>query len=99
MYAFKAKVTAATLNEQAYVNANELIKLIAAELQNGYILNVAAATTALDTVIGRHNLFLGATVVQEAGKIKQIIKNIGLQTAAVGVGKGAAQACDNRRIN
>ena len=36
-------------------------------------------------------MFLGATVVQEAGKIKQIIKNILVyRVAAVGVGKGAA---------
>ena len=90
---FKGLVAAAELNETAFINANVLIRDIAAKLENGYILDVAAATNAVTQVIGQHNAFLGASIVDTAHSIKDTIKIMGLQVAAAEVGKVAGTSC------
>ena len=91
---FQKRVTDARLSStQAFVNANTLIDLIAAQLKDGYILNVANATKAVKGVIDQHNGFLSATVVESAKSLKKVIKIIGLQVAAAEVGKVADAAC------
>ena len=93
---FLDRVTAASIKDpQAFVNANKLIDMIAAEVKKGYLLDISAATEAVDTIIDHHNGFLSHSIIKEATSLRDIIKNIGYQTAAAGVAKGAAQACDN----
>ena len=90
---FLAKVSDASVNEAAFVRANQLIDLIAAQLRNGYILDTANAAVAVEAVIVQHNAFLGASIVQKARSIKDLVKTIGLQIAATEVGKVAKAAC------
>ena len=77
----------ANIDAPAFANANDLIGQIAAQLKSGYILDVGKAATAVNSVIGQHNNFLSASVVAQAKLLKPIIKNIGLQIAAVELGK------------
>ena len=80
-------INAANIDAPAFANANDLIGQIAAQLKSGYILDVGKAATAVNSVIGQHNNFLSASVVAQAKLLKPIIKNIGLQIAAVELGK------------
>ena len=58
-------------------------------MTNAITLDVISATAAVDAVIAQHNSFLGASVVVEAKKLKDVIKNIGYQIAAAELGKTA----------
>ena len=92
---FLDRVTAASIKDpQAFVNANKLIDMIAAEVKKGYLLDISAATEAVDTIIDHHNGFLSHSIIKEATSLRDIIKNLGYQTAATGVAKGAVQACE-----
>ena len=82
-----ADINAANIKGVAFTSANDLIGKIAAQLKSGYILDVGAAATAINSVLDQHNNFLGASVVAQAKLLKPIIKNIGLQIAAVELGK------------
>ena len=82
-------VDAARINAAAFNNANDLIHAIASKMTNAITLDVISATAAVDAVIAQHNSFLGASVVLEAKKLKDVIKNIGYQIAAANLGKTA----------
>ena len=93
---FLDRVTAARIEDpQAFVNANKLIDMIAAEVKKGYLLDISAAAEAVDTIIDHHNGFLSHSIIKEATSLRDIIKNIGYQTAAAGVAKGAVQSCES----
>ena len=83
-------VDAARINAAAFNNANDLIHAIASKMTNAITLDVISATAAVDAVIAQHNSFLGASVVLEAKKLKDVIKNIGYQIAAANLGKSAS---------
>ena len=86
-------VDAARINAAAFNNANDLIHAIASKMTNAITLDVISATAAVDAVIAQHNSFLGASVVLEAKKLKDVIKNVGYQIAAANLGKTAGDLC------
>ena len=84
-------VDAARINADAFNNANDLITQIASKMTNAITLDVISATAAVDAIIAQHNSFLGASVVVEAKKLKDVIKNIGYQIAAAKLGQTAGK--------
>ena len=92
-------VKSASIDAQGFDNANKLIKLIAEQLKTGFILDVKNAQTVVAAIAAQHNGFLVASIVDEAKKLKDIIKYIGVQEAAVAIGKNAKGNCTNANNN
>ena len=92
---FVADAEAAKVDAVAFTTANTLIDLIADQLKDGYILDVAAATAAVDGIIDHHNDYLSASIMADAINLKKVIKNLYLQTAAAEVGLVADGFCTN----